>query len=45
LVDAGFADHKALLADWDRFETWSQIALDFLFRVAGSAVSAAGRAG
>lgn len=45
LVDAGFSDRDTLRADWDRFETWSQIALEYLFRMAGSAVGAAGRAG
>jgi predicted NUDIX family phosphoesterase len=28
LVDCGFATLEALLADRDRFETWSQITLD-----------------
>jgi len=32
IVEAGFVPIDQLLADWDSFETWSQICLDALFR-------------
>lgn len=32
IVDAGFVPLKELLSDLDRFETWSQISVEFLFK-------------
>lgn len=40
LLDAGFSEREILLGDWDRFETWSQIALEYLFSLDRSVVGA-----
>jgi len=36
LLDAGFTGPDGIRAEWERFETWSQIALEYLFSASGS---------